>query len=245
MDEKLTFKTPPNLTVEQSSTLGVASLTACLGWFEGCNIPLIDLSAPAEAQDEWVIVFGGSSAVGQSAIQLVKGSGYKVVTTGSPRNEELLKKLGADAVINYTKSEDEQLADLASITSGKFSKALDIVNKNYSFAAKLFDGHSKLPDKVYVTTDDWSPLDPLPDAKMCRIALGPIGRTGKDISPKAPHINQHIESFIPVLSALIESGRLKPQEIESAGQGFEAIPKAVELVGMGKGGAKKFVVKLA
>ena len=58
-------------------------------------------SAPAKGSDEtWVFIYGGSSGVGQFAIQLAKLSGYKVVTVASPRNHEFLKTLGADAVFD-------------------------------------------------------------------------------------------------------------------------------------------------
>ena len=52
-------------------------------------------------QDEtWLFIYGGSTCVGLYAIQLAKLSGYKVVTVASPRNHELLKSYGADAVFD-------------------------------------------------------------------------------------------------------------------------------------------------
>jgi NADPH:quinone reductase-like Zn-dependent oxidoreductase len=44
---------------------------------------------------------GGSSATRTLAIQFAKLSGYKVVTTCSPKNFELVQVLGADVVLNY------------------------------------------------------------------------------------------------------------------------------------------------
>ena len=58
-------------------------------------------SAPAKGADEpWVFIYGGSSGVGQFAIQLAKLSGYNVVTVASPRNHKFVKALGADAVFD-------------------------------------------------------------------------------------------------------------------------------------------------
>lgn len=42
-----------------------------------------------------------SASVGQYAIQLAHLSGYKVVTTASPHNFDLVKSLGADHVFDY------------------------------------------------------------------------------------------------------------------------------------------------
>lgn len=51
-----------------------------------------------------LFVYGGSSSVGQYAIQLAKLSGYKVITTASKRNHVLVKNLGADLVFDVSNS---------------------------------------------------------------------------------------------------------------------------------------------
>lgn len=51
-----------------------------------------------------LFVYGGSSSVGQYSIQLAKHSGYKVITTASIRNHELVKSLGADLVFDVSNS---------------------------------------------------------------------------------------------------------------------------------------------
>lgn len=48
----------------------------------------------------WFFVYGGSSSVGQYAIQLAKLSGYKVATVASPHNFDLVKTFGADVVFD-------------------------------------------------------------------------------------------------------------------------------------------------
>jgi NADPH:quinone reductase-like Zn-dependent oxidoreductase len=49
-----------------------------------------------------LFVYGGSSSVGQYAIQLAKLSGYKVVTTASKRNHQLVESLGADLAFDVS-----------------------------------------------------------------------------------------------------------------------------------------------
>jgi NADPH:quinone reductase-like Zn-dependent oxidoreductase len=64
-------------------------------------------SASLKGADEtWIFIYGGSTGVGQFAIQLAKLSGYKVVTVASPRNHEFLRSLGADAVFDVRTSLD-------------------------------------------------------------------------------------------------------------------------------------------
>jgi len=47
-----------------------------------------------------VFVYGGSTSVGQFAVQLAHLSGYKVATVASPHNHAFVKSLGADAVFD-------------------------------------------------------------------------------------------------------------------------------------------------
>jgi NADPH:quinone reductase-like Zn-dependent oxidoreductase len=47
------------------------------------------------------LVWAGSTGVGMYAIKLASLLGYRVVTTASPHNFELVKSLGASAVFDY------------------------------------------------------------------------------------------------------------------------------------------------
>lgn len=48
-----------------------------------------------------VLIWAGSTAVGQWAIQLAHISGFRVITTASPKNHQLLKEIGAEDVYDY------------------------------------------------------------------------------------------------------------------------------------------------
>jgi NADPH:quinone reductase-like Zn-dependent oxidoreductase len=81
-----------------------------MSWNEAAGVPLA-------AQTSWqaihtygklqkgqrVLILGGSSGTGVFAIQIAKAAGAIVITTCSARNIELVKSLGADQVIDYTK----------------------------------------------------------------------------------------------------------------------------------------------
>lgn len=68
----------------------------------------------------------------------------------------MVEKLGADATIDYRKSEDDQLQDLKSITGGNFFGVYDTVAKSIAFAARALKEISTSKEKIFVTTDDWS-----------------------------------------------------------------------------------------
>ena len=64
-----------------------------------------------------------SAAVGQSAIRLAAHAGYKIVTTASPRNFDLVKSLGASAVFDYHAA--DVVAQIKAVTGNSVKKALD------------------------------------------------------------------------------------------------------------------------
>lgn len=67
--------------------------------FHPTRLGLVEPPSKVE-KEEWVLVYGGAGSVGQFAVQLAHLAGYKVVTTASPKNHELLKSYGADAVFD-------------------------------------------------------------------------------------------------------------------------------------------------
>ena len=88
---------------------------------------------------ETLLVHGGSSGIGTTAIQLAKAFGARVITTaGTPDKCAACRKLGADVAINY-KSEDF-VAATKSATNGKGADVVldmvggDYVERNYEAA---------------------------------------------------------------------------------------------------------------
>ena len=80
---------------------------------------------------ETILIHGGSSGIGTTAIQLAKAFGAKVATTvGSDEKAEACRKLGADLVINY-RTDDFAAVLKASPLRGA-DVVLDIVGGDYT-----------------------------------------------------------------------------------------------------------------
>src|SRR5829696_4365698 len=89
---------------------------------------------------ETLLVHGGSSGIGTTAIQLAREFGAHVITTaGSPEKCEACRKLGADPAINY-KTEDFVTVTKAA-TGGRGADVIldmvggDYIERNYEAAA--------------------------------------------------------------------------------------------------------------
>jgi NADPH:quinone reductase len=92
---------------------------------------------------ETLLVHGGSSGIGTTAIQVAKAFGARVITTaGSSEKCEACRKLGADVAVNY-KSEDF-VSVTKSATDGRGADViLDIVGGDYierNFTAAAIEG---------------------------------------------------------------------------------------------------------
>jgi NADPH:quinone reductase-like Zn-dependent oxidoreductase len=91
---------PKSLTYVETAAVPLAALTA---WQA-----LIDAAKLSAGQT--VLIHGGSGGVGSFAIQIAKARGARVIATASTANQDLLKQLGADVAIDYTKTKFEEVA---------------------------------------------------------------------------------------------------------------------------------------
>jgi NADPH:quinone reductase-like Zn-dependent oxidoreductase len=86
---------PANLTFEQAAGIAVAGITALQA--------LRDHGGVRRSQK--VLINGASGGVGTFAVQLAKWMGADVTGVSSARNAELVRSLGADRVIDYTRED--------------------------------------------------------------------------------------------------------------------------------------------
>ncbi|PNP51826.1 hypothetical protein THARTR1_07595 [Trichoderma harzianum] len=110
---------PDTISFEQASVLPLAILTASHGLFAtdylGLDLPTVPVRQPSSGKRA-VIITGGASVVGSTAIQLAVSAGYEVVSTVSPKNFEYVKALGATHVFDY--KSDTVVDDVSAAVKG-------------------------------------------------------------------------------------------------------------------------------
>ena len=88
---------PKRLTMEEAASVPLVGLTAWQALIERANL----------RNGQKVFIQAGSGGVGTFAIQLAKHLGATVATTTSTANVDLVKRLGADIVVDYKKEDFE------------------------------------------------------------------------------------------------------------------------------------------
>jgi NADPH:quinone reductase-like Zn-dependent oxidoreductase len=89
---------PKQIDFDTAASVPVGALTARQGIFDHGKL----------ASRQSILITGASGAVGSMAVQLAKVTGSHVIGTGSGRNEEFVRGLGADEFIDYKKAKFEE-----------------------------------------------------------------------------------------------------------------------------------------
>jgi NADPH:quinone reductase-like Zn-dependent oxidoreductase len=136
---------PANITYEEATAIPIGATTALRLLRKG-NIQ----------RGQNILIYGASGSVGTYAIQLAKHFGAEVTGVCSTANLELVKSLGADRVIDYTKtdfSSSKERYDIIFDTVGKFPKSqyskVLTSNGNFITMARL-DSKESMDNLIFI-----------------------------------------------------------------------------------------------
>lgn len=173
---------PESLTFEEAASVPLAALTALHGLRDKGHIQ------PGQK----VLVNGASGGVGTFAVQLAKYFGAEVTAVCSTGNLEMMRKLGVDHVIDYTKEDFT-----------KNGLRYDLILAANGFHS-IFDYKRALsPKGIYVMSGGTS-------AQMFQtLLLGPwISMTGS--KKMASVSSKPNKKDLILIKELLESGKIKP-----------------------------------
>src|SRR3989454_7416723 len=179
---------PANVTFEQAASVNIAGITALQA--------IRDKGKVQPGQK--VLINGASGGVGTFAVQIAKSFGADVTGVCSTRNVDLVRSLGADHVIDYTKE------DFAKGTE-RYDVILDNVpNHSLSECRRILT-----PNGKYVMIGGGGPNDSR--------WIGPFGRVIKTLV-LSPLVSQDMgmmmadpsQKDLAVLADMMQSGKVKP-----------------------------------
>lgn len=106
--ESVAAPKPSNLDFVHAASIPMVGLTSWQALKERANLKA----------GQKIFIPAGSGGIGTFAIQLAKHLGAKVATTTSTGNVDMVRKLGADEVIDYKKQEFEQVLSAYDLVLG-------------------------------------------------------------------------------------------------------------------------------
>ncbi|KAL7786007.1 GroES-like protein [Trichoderma afarasin] len=229
---------PDSISFEQASVLPLAILTASHGLFDtdylGLDLPTVPARQPANGKRS-VVITGGASVVGSTAIQLAVSAGYGVVSTASPKNFDYVKALGATHVFDY--KSDTVVDDISAAVKGlHLAGGYSIGDNSVKLLADVLAKHEGPSTNKFIALaggQGEGTNDPSIEVKFILLgpdSVGPDSITGKvytDFLPDALAKGQ----FVPAPDATV------------VGKGLEKIQEAFGIHMQGVS-AKKIVVSL-
>jgi NADPH:quinone reductase-like Zn-dependent oxidoreductase len=209
----------------------LAPKPAAIGFEQAAAIPVSGFAALQAVRDQAdvgegdrVLVIGASGGVGSFAVQIAKALGAEVTGVAGPRNLDLVRRLGADHVIDYTM---EEIGD----GGRRFDAIIDIAgNRPLSELRRALEPKGTL---VIV------------GGSGGRATMG-FGRTVR-AALLSPFVGQRLRALISkpnladleTLTQFVESGKLAPQ-VDATYPLAEAAA-AIDLVGAGRSRGKTVV----
>ncbi|ETS74091.1 hypothetical protein PFICI_13957 [Pestalotiopsis fici W106-1] len=232
--EDVTCPIPDTLTYESASVVPLALSTAAAGLYQKgyLELPLPSASPlPGSGEKKTLLVWGGSSSVGTAAIQLAVASGLEVVTTASPKNFALCRRLGAKEVFDY--HSPTVIEDLVAAVkrNGQVAGAFTAVSQPSEVIMTVARVLEKLGGGFIATSK------PPPEKLPAGVAAKMVFATDYAIVEG----KKFFRDFLP--SALANGSYVAAPEPHVVGHGLEHIQTGLEVLSKGVS-AQKIVVTL-
>jgi NADPH:quinone reductase-like Zn-dependent oxidoreductase len=179
---------PANITFEEAASVPIAAITALQG---------IRDKGKVQAGQK-VLINGASGGVGTFAVQIAKSYGADVAGVCSTRNLDMVRSLGADHVIDYTKED---------FTKG--AERYDVILDNVANHSLLECRHALKPNGIYVLIGGGSANE--------QGLIGPLINPIKAML-LSPFVSQKMgmlladlnHNDLAMLADLMQSGKMKP-----------------------------------
>ncbi|OTA98589.1 hypothetical protein M426DRAFT_325858 [Hypoxylon sp. CI-4A] len=245
IESSLVYAIPDSTSYQEAAVIPLAFATAVQAVIQRLNIP--EPSKPAKSAFPF-LVSGGTSSVGLYAVQLAKLAGAFVIATGSPRNHELLKSLGADAAVDY--NDPTWPEQVRKLSHDGLEHAVDCFGEGdtpQAIARAL--SPTKGGHIVAILPMDHVKLE-TPKVKLeSTIVYTVFGHPRKfhtfdNCGGPTPEDKAFWEKYLSLLPDLLSSGKIKPNKVKEFG-GIDDILKGFELQEQGKVRAEKLVYKIA
>ncbi|RDX56942.1 GroES-like protein [Lentinus brumalis] len=240
----ITAKIPDNISFDEAASvpLGLATVVLALYNQDPNTDQTLRLTPPwaeggtTQFAGKPAFIIGGSSSVGQYAIQIAKLANFSpIITTASPRHTALLTSLGATHILDRALPPPAILAELQQLTAGT---TLEFV----------FDAIA-LPDTQVLAYQAAAPggsvVVVLPDVIPAALKTPADGKRVSSVAGNVhfPQTRACGEELYARLTGWLETGIIKPNRVEVLPGGLAGIPDGLARLEAGKVSATKLIAR--
>ncbi|KAI1758707.1 zinc-binding dehydrogenase [Hypoxylon sp. FL1150] len=246
VEESLVYAIPEQVSYQDAAVIPLAFATAVQALFDRLKLP--EPSKPAKSAFP-VLINGGASSVGLYAIQLAKLAGLFVIATGSPKNHELLKSLGADAVVDYKDLDWPE--KVRKLSHDGLEHAFDCISEHGTPEA-VSKALSPTKGGLIVTLLPVNHLREKIENKKVRLESTIVYTvferalkygTFDNCGEPTPQDKATWEKYLTLLPEFLSSGKIKPNPVRESG-GIDDILAGFEEQIQGKVSAEKLVYRI-
>lgn len=232
----LQMKIPEHMSFQEAASLGVGINTVGQALYQSLKLAL-----PTEPVKDAtpILIYGGSTATGTLAIQFAKLSGYKVLTTCSPHNFDLVRSLGADEVYDYKDASSAE--QIRKSTNNNLKLVMDCISLEASAAfcdnAMSTEG-GEYSSLLNVKIERANVNDRY---TLAYTVLGEAFSFGNIPIPAKPEDREHAEKFVAIAQPLLEQGKVKVHRPKVGRDGLKGVLDGLQLLKADKVSGEKLV----
>ncbi|KAI0102473.1 putative zinc-binding dehydrogenase family oxidoreductase [Nemania sp. FL0031] len=235
-------KIPAPMSFESAAALCTCFMTCGLALFHSLKLPGDPLSPSEKALP--VLVYGGATATGTAAIQLLRLAGFTPIVTCSPHSYDLVKSYGASIAFDY--HDPECAAQIRVHTKNGLRYALDCITTTASMQI-CYAALGRAGGR-------YTALDPYPEvvAATRKIVkpdwvIGPV-MLGLEIRWPAPHgrnadpdMFEFGQKWKRTVQQLLDQGLIREHPLFVQSGGLEKVIECMEAITAKKISGKKLV----
>ncbi|KAJ5403737.1 GroES-like protein [Penicillium cosmopolitanum] len=239
MPADLVSQTPSNITDDQAAGISLATMAVVAGFYDQTGHGITPPWAPNGSnagKDQAIAIIGGSSSVGQYAIQFARLSGFtRIITNASVIHHEFLKSLGAHVVLDRkaatakefkAASGDLPLRYVFDSISGPETQALGV---------QIVEA-SGVGENVVVVQSANEEAKKLGQSKTPQVNIKMILGIGSN--PALRHLSVPMARYLGGADGWIAKGLFVPNRVRVVDGGIEAVEAALKLNKDGVSGEK-------
>ncbi|PYI32194.1 GroES-like protein [Aspergillus indologenus CBS 114.80] len=235
---------PPDLSLTDAAAIGGAGpATMALALGDQLGLSIDADAAPNEPKAEFVLVYGGSTATGTMALQFLRRAGYLPIATCSPKNANLVRSYGAEAVFDY--HTEDCAAQIRKYTRNTLRYVLDCITepstvdlclRSIGRAGGKYCGLEAFSEELRsrkAVSMDWV------------LALSIFGKQialdkgyGREANPNHRALGR---KMFEKVERMLQHHELRPHPVRVMDEAWEEIPQGLALLKMKKVSAEKLV----